>query len=73
MSNGDPVVIKGGSIEIEFDDTFMPDPNAKGKKKFKDANRKITGVEVTDEHGNVLCAVTLPKSLQNKCVVRIKS
>ncbi len=72
MSNGDPVVIKGSSIEIEFDDSFTPDPNSKGKKKFKDANRKITGVEVTDEQGNVFCAVTLPRSLQNKCIIKIK-
>ncbi len=73
MANGDPIIIKGSSIEIEFDDTFTPDLNAKGKKKFKDASKKITGVEVADEQGNVFCAVTLPKSLQNKCIIRIKS
>jgi hypothetical protein len=45
---GDPIIITGGSLNIEFadsgDDTFDPDTPATGKKKFK--HRKNTGDKV---------------------------
>lgn len=52
----DPITIKGGSIEIEFDDTFVPDtaaPPKKRKFKHKKLGQAILGkVVVTFDNGD---------------------
>lgn len=41
-----PIVVSGGSVTLEFDDSQLP-PNGKGKRY--NANKKIKRVEVTGE------------------------
>ena len=47
---GGDIIIKGGSVELDYDDTLYPkkpgDP-----KKHTNSNRKITKVVVEDETG----------------------
>jgi hypothetical protein len=50
MADGDTIIIRGGSVEVEFDtgsfsEQILPDPNPKKRKKHKNAN-KITQVVV---------------------------
>jgi hypothetical protein len=62
----DPIIIKGGSVEIEFDpDVYKPDSN--NKKKHSNPNKKITGVEIRDEKGNVVPSVPA----NGKCTITI--
>jgi hypothetical protein len=47
MSTDPPIVISGGSVTIEFDETQIP-PD--GKNKFRNANKKIKRVEITGDY-----------------------
>ena len=62
MSNGEPIIIKGGgSIEIQLSkDTFPPDsPNS---SRHYNADRRITRITVTDDSSGASSEVTLPSS-----------
>ena len=46
--NGGEIIIKGGSVELEYDgNTYTEDPG--NPRKHKNANKKITQVVITDE------------------------
>lgn len=66
MADGNDVVIKGGSVEIDFDPaTYVPVPG--DNKKFRNATKKITGVVIKDENGNVVPQVPA----DGKCTITI--
>lgn len=46
-----PIVVTGGSVTLEFDDTVLPKA---GNGKHSNSNKKITRVEVTDGNGAML-------------------
>jgi hypothetical protein len=50
---GGDIVIKGGSVEIQYDDTLYPknpgDPN-----KHANANRKITRIRIANEEAAIV-------------------
>jgi hypothetical protein len=54
MSDPDPgdggiIIIKGGSVDLDYDESIYPkDPN--DPKKHKNDNRKVTRILVQDEH-----------------------
>ena len=62
MSNGEPIIIKGGgSIEIQLSkDTFPPD--APDSSRHYNADRRITRVTVTDDSSGTSTDVVLPSS-----------
>lgn len=62
MSNGDPIIIKGGgSIEVRLSkDTFPADPaNA---DRHHNAERRITRVAITDDDTGQVTACSIPDS-----------
>ena len=50
MSEGEDIIIKGGSIELEFEDSVYP-KNPSNPKKHQNPNRKISRIVVVDENG----------------------
>lgn len=47
---GGEIIIKGGSVNVQFDDSvYKKDPS--DPKKHENANRKITRIVVVDENG----------------------
>jgi len=42
-----PIIITGGSVSIEFDDSQFP---PQGRGKFRNANKKIKRVEITGDY-----------------------
>jgi hypothetical protein len=50
MAEGEDIIIKGGSIELEFDDTVYPS-NPSNPKRHQNPNRKISRIVVVDENG----------------------
>ncbi|HEV2829578.1 MAG TPA: hypothetical protein VGW76_18410 [Pyrinomonadaceae bacterium] len=50
MSEGEDIIIKGGSIELEFEDSVYP-RNPSNPKKHQNPNRKISRIVVVDENG----------------------
>lgn len=65
MANGDDIIIKGGSVEIEFDEQSFPGQGGKHGNKDK----RIVSVNVTDHNTNQTQTVTLPAN--GKCTIRI--
>lgn len=61
----DVIIIKGGSVEIEFNEQSFPGQGGKHSNKDK----RITGVEITDDNTNQTQTVTLPAN--GKCTIRI--
>jgi hypothetical protein len=47
MSSDPPIVISGGSVSIEFDETQI---TPQGSGKFRNASKKIKRVEITGEY-----------------------
>jgi hypothetical protein len=46
--NGGEIIIKGGSVEVEYDgNTYVQDPN--NPRKHQNPNKKITRVVITDQ------------------------
>lgn len=50
-ADGETIIIKGGSVEVEFDtgnfsEEILPEPNPKRRKKHKNDANKITRVVV---------------------------
>ena len=51
MANGGDIIIKGGSVDIDYDDAvYPPDP---GKPRKHQGNQTITRVTVEDEGNNL--------------------
>lgn len=66
MANGADIIIKGSSVDIDYDEAVYPrDPN--NHKKHKNQNKKITQVVITGDinfdsgaHPNgLLCDITI--------------
>jgi hypothetical protein len=51
MAEGEDIIIKGGSVEVKFDNTLYP-RNPNDPKKHENANRKISKIVIVDEDGN---------------------
>jgi hypothetical protein len=52
MSDGaGEIIIKGGSVELFFNDTTYPKVNG-DPKKHENRDRRITSIVVVDENGN---------------------
>lgn len=47
MSTDPPIIVSGGSVTIEFDETQIP-PD--GKNQFRNPNKKIKHVEITGDY-----------------------
>lgn len=48
MANGNDIIIKGGSVDIDYDDSIYPkDPG--NPKKHKNNGKKITKVVITGD------------------------
>jgi ribosomal protein L21E len=61
----DIIIIKGGSVEIEFNERSFPGQGGKHSNKDK----KIVAVEVKDDNTNQTQTVTLPAN--GRCTIRI--
>jgi hypothetical protein len=61
----DDIIIKGGSVEIEFNERSFPGQDGKHSNKDK----RIVSVNVTDHNTNQTQTVTLPAN--GKCTIRI--
>jgi hypothetical protein len=62
----EPITIKGGSVEIDFDDNVFP-PSS-GKKHYNSA-KKITSVAITDDNTNQVTTCVVPSN--GKCTITI--
>lgn len=68
MSNGDPIIIKGGSIEITlYKDTFPED--SENRSRHYNANRKIVRVQITDDNTGESTDCAVPAN--GICTLRI--
>ena len=47
MSSDPPIIISGGSVTIEFDETQIP---PEGRGKFRNPNKKIKRVEISGDY-----------------------
>jgi hypothetical protein len=68
-----PIVVTSGSVEIEVDNNIFP-PDPKNPNKHKNANRKLTSIEIQDL-GNppqTLMTVDLKSLSGGKCRILIK-
>ena len=66
-----PIIIKGGSIDVEFPIEAFDDVEhgTKVKKVKHPKNTKITVIEVRDYKKVLLNSYTLPANLNGKCFV----
>jgi hypothetical protein len=48
MANGADIIIKGGSVELEFDDAVYP-KEPSNPKKHKNQSKKVTRVVITGD------------------------
>ena len=63
--NGGDIIIKGGSVEIAFDEkTFSGNGG-----KYSNKDKTIASVEVTDHSSNQTRRVNIP--VDGKCTIRI--
>ena len=63
--NGGDIIIKGGSVEIAFDEkTFSGHAG-----KYSNKDKAITSVEVEDHNTNQTQTVTIPAN--GKCTIRV--
>ncbi len=63
--NGADIIIKGGSVEIAFDENTFSGQGG----KYGNKDKKIVSVEVTDHNTNKAQTVTIPAD--GKCTIRI--
>jgi len=52
MANGGDIIIKGGSVDIDYDDAVYP-PETGKPRKHKSNNQTIVRVTVADEGNNL--------------------
>lgn len=66
MANGNDIIIKGGSVDLDYDeDVYRKDPG--NPKKHKNQNNKITRVVITgdinfdsgDHQNGIKCEITV--------------
>lgn len=50
MAEGEDIIIKGGSVELNFDDSLYG-KNPNDPNKHENANRKISKIVIVDENG----------------------
>jgi hypothetical protein len=65
MANGGDIIIRGGSVEIAFDEQTFPGQGG----KYGNKERKILSVEVTDDNTNQSQTINIPAN--GKCTIRI--
>lgn len=63
--NGGDIIVKGGSVEIAFNEKTFPGNGG----KYGNKERKIVALEVTDSDANQTQTVTIPSN--GKCTIRI--
>jgi len=65
MANGGDIIIKGGSVDLDYDEAVYPkDPS--NPKKHKNQNKKVTRVTITgditfdsgDHPNGITCEIT---------------
>ena len=67
MSNGEPIIIKGGnSVTIEFNEDHYAGKNG----KYHNHHGTIVNIEVTDDTGQ---AQTIDVPANGKCTVKINT
>ena len=66
MANGSDIIIKGGSVAIEFNESTYTGKNG----KYGNQQKKITSVEVTDDKGQVQ---TINVPANGKCTIKIST
>jgi hypothetical protein len=66
-SGDDDIIIKGGSVAIEFNESTH---TGKGGK-YGNQNKKIASVEVTDDNTGQAQTVSIPAN--GKCTIRIST
>jgi len=55
MANGGDIIIKGGSVDLDFDDNVYKKDDPAKPKKHLNKNGKITQIVVVDENGVEKC------------------
>ncbi len=67
MSDGSgEIIIKGGSVEIEFDEGIYTGTDG----KYNNPSRKIRSVEITDDNTGQVQKISVPAN--GKCTIRIR-
>lgn len=66
MPNGSDIIIKGGSVAIEFDESVYAGKDG----RYGNQHKKIASVEVTDDTGHVQI-VNVPAN--GKCTIRVSA
>ncbi len=46
---GNDIIIKGGSVRIDFPEDYSPEGNS-GRKKFKNDKRRIVQIRIVDQN-----------------------
>ena len=70
MSNGNPIIIKGGeSVTVLLSKDTFPQDSANPEKHYS-ADRKITRVTVTDDNTNQVISCPIPAN--GKCTISIE-
>jgi hypothetical protein len=65
MANGDDIIIRGGSVEIAFDEqTFSGQGGT-----YSNKDKSIASVEITDHNSNKTQHINIPAD--GKCTIRI--
>ncbi len=65
MANGEDIIIKGGSVEIEFNEQTFSGQGG----KYSNKDKTIASVEVTDHNTNQMQRVNIP--VDGRCTIRI--
>ena len=66
MANGDDIIIGGGSVAIEFDESIYTGKDG----KYGNREKKIVSVEITDDKGQ---AQTVNVPSNGQCTIRISA
>jgi len=69
-----PVIIKGGSIQVEFRDVPFDDADNHtqvNKVSHPDSTVEIGSVEIRDFPGNLLGFYKVPTNLNGKCIISV--
>ena len=70
MSNGNPIIIKGGgSIEVLLSKDTFPQDSVNPEKHYC-ADRRISRVTITDDNTNQLISCPIPAN--GKCTISIE-
>ena len=67
MANGADIIIKGGSVQIDFNEETFPGQGG----QYGNKGRKIVSVEVTDDDTAQKQTVNVPEN--GKCTIRVNT